>query len=69
MSDVQPDLPDPIAKAIEANKEAETILKKGPKPDVALAQVWATLASNWTALIDPRNPALRQLGRPKKQRP
>lgn len=69
MSDIQPDLPDPISKAIEANQEAEDILNKGPKPDVALAQAWATVASNWASLIDPRSPGLRRLARPQTNKP
>lgn len=68
MTNIQEDLPDPIAKAIEANQEAEAILNKDPKPDVALAQAWATVASNWASLIDPRSPGLRKLARPKQQR-
>lgn len=67
MTDVQPDFPDPIAKAIEANQEAEDALKKEPKPDIALAQAWAAVASNWTALVDPRSPGLRHLARPKQR--
>lgn len=65
MTDVQPDLPDPIVKAIEANQEAEKALKMAPKPDVALANSWATIASNWASLVDPRSPGLRHLARPK----
>lgn len=70
MTDIQPDLPDPIAKVIEANQAAEDALNNGSKPDVALAQAWAAVASNWAALIDPRSPGLRRLARPtKNQRP
>lgn len=65
MSDIQPDTSSPLDKALEANTEAETALKKS-EPDVALAQAWAAVASNWLSMVDPRSPELRKLSRPNR---
>lgn len=65
MSDIQEDLPDPIAKVIEANQAAEAAITL-PEPDIETAKVWAAIASNWASLIDPRSPGLRRLARPQR---
>lgn len=56
------DTPDPLAKTIEANQNAEEALTKA-HPDIPAAQVWATIAANWATLVDPRDPQIRKMVR------
>lgn len=65
MSDIHVEDPNPITKAVEANREAETALTQD-KPDIELSKAWSAIASNWLSMVNPRDPSLRQLTRPKQ---
>lgn len=63
MSDIPEEIPNPVAKGIEANQEAETALTQ-TEPNVELAKAWAAVSANWLQLIDPRSPEVKRLMRP-----
>lgn len=60
MTDISTELPNPLTKAVEANNQAEDALG-GDEPNIELAQAWAAIASNWSSMLDPRNPQVRRL--------
>lgn len=66
MTDILPELPNPVDKALEANTNAETELNKDT-PDIAKAQAWAAVAANWLSMVDPRSPEVRRLTRVRRQ--